>query len=983
MNAVEIARTIYPRLPDIPDEDTFILVTTLETKERAFVDKNKSERSRYLRALYLKAMSYLGHSHFFPGGLPRLIRLKMTAEIGVSKDLANILKIHPMEKSRIVSDVRRFIGLKPYRRKERLSAEKYLIETVAHKEGDLLPVINAAIGWFRNNNVALPDFGRVIAISEESLNKADKNIQKHVAKILGKDGIELLDLLLVEDGFKTPLYHFKLAANSATPINMQAELKRLKSIQQHLDKIKKITDISRRKTVRFADIANKYTAAELSQLNISYQVTVLVCYLKSRYSQLLDIAAGMFIQIWKNATATAKKYANDYKDRRNEISEQHEAVFLELLEIICINPTGDELARRIFLNRTLAEYECLRKEAKKSLSWNECCHLKLQDHYSTLRWFLPDWYDVVPLIATTAEDSLIRGIEFIKKHIDPKSTNLPVSGIPTRFLSSEWMRRAIVKHKWNNQITSVNKSCYELGAVNATAASLEEGTIAIEGAGRYAPVTQHLIRREKFLRNFSKYLQRFNFPKTIKEFYTPYKQKASKRLRYFDDHYAELKKICRVNHKGTLSYLRQPSYKPPRRIEKLTDALQPYLTPITIFDLLLDCHHMTGFLDAFRPIGGRQNMTETERLLTAMATLYAYGNNCGPSQAGQATGLRKQAIVYFRRHYMGIRQLMEAAYILVDAYSYTGLSSFLRDPGVFMTDSMRMPTLENSLTAREHFRYPGGKHILLYQHVTTDCICFFTNALLCDVAEGIYMIHGAVKQQSKFDPTVNICDNAGRSDFTDGMGLMLNIEVFSQLTSRQNLKLWRVDDSSYQNINEAFSGEVSFEAMETGWVDMVWILASIATGKGDPSLIAEILRTQPNHPATKGFRELGKLHRTDYMVRYGINMNLRRYVTRHTARRETWNQFGRSVYNWQGGLVREKGLEGQTELFWFLTVVQNAIVLWNAMALEQAIRKARKDGIKIEEEDKKHILPTMIEHINFIGTFDIDMNRKSPFKLSV
>lgn len=133
---------------------------------------------------------------------------------------------------------------------------------------------------------------------------------------------------------------------------------------------------------------------------------------------------------------------------------------------------------------------------------------------------------------------------------------------------------------------------------------------------------------------------------------------------------------------------------------------------------------------------------------------------------------------------MGVRQLMEAASVLVDAYSSTALSGYLRNPGVFMTDSMRFPTLENSLTAREHFRYPGGKHILLYQHVTTDCICFFTKALLCDVAEGIYMIHGAVKQQSTFDPSINICDNAGRSDFTDGLGLMLNIEVFARLSSR-------------------------------------------------------------------------------------------------------------------------------------------------------------------------------------------------------
>ncbi len=83
------------------------------------------------------------------------------------------------------------------------------------------------------------------------------------------------------------------------------------------------------------------------------------------------------------------------------------------------------------------------------------------------------------------------------------------------------------------------------------------------------------------------------------------------------------------------------------------------------------------------------------------------------------------------------------------------------------------------------------------------------------------------------------------------------------------------------------------------------------------------------------------------------------------------------------GLVREKDPEGQEEIFWFLTVVQNAIALWNALALDQAIPKARRDGILIQDENLKHILPTMIEHINFVGRFDIDINRRPPFRLAV
>jgi TnpA family transposase len=983
-NPVEMARTIYPRLADIPDEETLSAITTLETQEREFIDTASNERSRYLSALYLKAMAYLGHARFLPGGLPRLVRLRIATETGLAKEFANILKIHPVEKSRIVSVVRKFIGLRPYRRRHRLTVEGYLQAGIAREEGHLLPVVNAATEWFRDQRVELPAFGVLMAMAEHALGRADHQIQNSFLEALGSETVIRLDNLLVEeDGRSTLFSQFKSDSCAPSPVNFKLELQRLRELRRHLASIDKIKGVPRRKIERFAQIGQRYTAAEVRQLKTSYRATVLSCYLISRYAQLLDTAAEMFIQVWKKARADATKHANEYRDRRNQIREQHEAVFSGLLDVICTTVSEADLARGIFTYRTPEEYERLRTEVKEGLSWNECFYRKLQDHYGALRLFLPEWYEEVPLVATTAHDALIKGLDFIKAHLDPKSTTLPVAGVPTAFLSSEWMRRAIVRQRWSDQISVVRKANYELGAVEATANSLEEGIVAIKGAGRYAPMTQHLIDRDEYLANYRQHLAKLDLPETAAGFYTPHRDNTGRRLQEFDKNYDEVKSICRINRKGTLSYLQQPSYKPPRRIEKLVDRLQPYMMPITVFDLLLDCHRLTGFLDAFRPLGGRQNMSEHERLMNAMATIYAYANNYGPTQAGQATGIRKQAIVYFRRHYMGVRRLMEAASVLVDAYSRTALSGHLRNPGVFMTDSMRFPTLENSLTAREHFRYPGGKHVLLYQHVTTDCICFFSKALLCDVSEGIYMIHGAVKQQSNFDPSINICDNAGRSDFTDGMALLLNIEVLARLSSRQNLKLWRVDDTVYTNIDHGFGGEIRFEYMDTGWLDMIWILASIASGKADPSIIAEILRTQPNHPATRGFHELGKLNRTGYMVRFGTNMNLRRFVMRHTARRETWNQFGRSLYNSRGGMVREKSQEGQDELFWFLTVMQNAIVLWNAMALEQAISRAKSDGVKIDDDDLQHILPTMIEHINFIGTFDINMNRKTPFKLAV
>lgn len=58
MKPIQPTRTIYPSLPDILDQETLALVTTLEPKEREFALQAKKPRVKYLRALYLKAMAH-------------------------------------------------------------------------------------------------------------------------------------------------------------------------------------------------------------------------------------------------------------------------------------------------------------------------------------------------------------------------------------------------------------------------------------------------------------------------------------------------------------------------------------------------------------------------------------------------------------------------------------------------------------------------------------------------------------------------------------------------------------------------------------------------------------------------------------------------------------------------------------------------------------------------------------------------------------
>jgi len=267
---------------------------------------------------------------------------------------------------------------------------------------------------------------------------------------------------------------------------------------------------------------------------------------------------------------------------------------------------------------------------------------------------------------------------------------------------------------------------------------------------------------------------------------------------------------------------------------------------------------------------------------------------------------------------------------------------------------------------------------LLFQHVTDNFVCLFTQALLCNVSEAIHMLAGTLECRGGKELIINISDTAGKSDLVLGLSRLLNVYPYARMRSR-HLKLWGVNkDDIYKNISGGIAGQVRVEAIEKGWQDIMWILASIEAGTAKPIVILNHLASQPNHPATKGLEELGKLERSLYLLRYGTELDLRRFVIQHTSYREHWNKFTRKVQAF-GDLIHEKSIEDHEEVFWFLTVIQNAIILWNALSLENNIPKDQS----ISKEDLKRVLPTMTAHINFIGQFNLDFDRTPPFKLKI
>jgi hypothetical protein len=854
---------LYPRLPSILDEDLLTEITTLESEERAFAARQGREMSQYLHALYLKAVAALGHSHFQPGELPRQFRRSIAEQFGIDGDLERILSIDRAEKSHILSTVRGFLGLRPLTSQDADAVLRWLQAGLATKESDIAILIAAVIERFRECRVEVPPSSMVQSIANRAVKQAMENAFAILGGGLTGEDSERLDALLAGSEGRTPFDLLKTPAAQATPNALSKELLRLEQLGSFFPKETSFYGVTRHQLEHFAELARRYAASELRQLGPMRRRALLLCFLVDRRASLLDALAEMAIRVWEHTKQSAKEYANMRQAALAAAHESHQLTLSDLLSIIDRSHNPEELWYGVHQYKSRQEYLSIQEGLQHIESRSTLYLSKIENHYPALRRFLPDWYRLMPLRSTTTDDTIPRAQAFAREHATSNQTELPVEDCPTGFLHFPWEARAVRRYARTGQIARVSKVPYELGLLEATVQGLKNGTLALADARRHAPMTDHLLPRDEFLAHYVDHIARLGHPPTAETHYGPLRDQLRQDLEHFDRNYEALKATFWVNRHGTLGYSRVPGQSLPPRIKRLRDDLSQTLPEVSILDLLLDCQRWTGFMDAFKPASGRQNMSEEERIRHVLAALYAYGCNCGPAQASRALNIDKSQIVYARRRYMATEHLMEAAAILAHSYQQTAMAERLGDVHVLLTDSTQVRTLKNSLIARQHHRYLSGKSTLLYQHITSSCVCLFTQALLCNVSEGIHMLVGAMECQTGNDPLINICDSAGKSNLVFGLSSLLNILLYPRVRS-SHLKLWSAGDgSSYENIARAIAGPIRFDRIDKG---EIWncaassfrMLRGASTGtsspaKSRPSEISSVKRRSKTRRKSSGF----------------------------------------------------------------------------------------------------------------------------------
>ncbi len=108
------------------------------------------------------------------------------------------------------------------------------------------------------------------------------------------------------------------------------------------------------------------------------------------------------------------------------------------------------------------------------------------------------------------------------------------------------------------------------------------------------------------------------------------------------------------------------------------------------------------------------------------------------------------------------------------------------------------------------------------------------------------------------------------------------------------------------------------------------------------------------HDLAEGFRELGKVSRTEFLLRYAADVWLQRKCQKMCNDAENWNSFEDYLFWGNGGKLRTNDPRKQEEMLLALTILMDSVVYDNVSTHGEELKEAKAPTPVVWEHIETH-----------------------------
>ena len=289
------------------------------------------------------------------------------------------------------------------------------------------------------------------------------------------------------------------------------------------------------------------------------------------------------------------------------------------------------------------------------------------------------------------------------------------------------------------------------------------------------------------------------------------------------------------------------------------------------------------------------------------------------------------------------------------------------------SDGQRFGIQGNSMQASFYPRYFGyyDRAITVLTHVSDQFSVFGTQVISCGTREALYVLDALLENDTDLNIEEHMTDTHGYTEQLCGLFHMLGLAFMPRIANLASCQLYRMDRTqSYGDLDAILRQPVDLSLIGEQWDPMVRVVASLRNRTAPANVVVQrLVASRPSDRLAKAFRELGRLTKTIYILRYLHEPELRKRIQLQLNRGEARHSLAKRLFFANQGEFRESDLESIMNKASCLSLLSNAVLVWNTKNLADIVDRIRASGEDVSDAELAQISPLACKHIIPNGTY--------------